>query len=121
MTPVIAQTIPDGLRYTTPREPGGQQERCEKQDQGPKDQGPGGHHPGHRTSCLARKVAGDLRRFKEIGDLKLCLVLKPAFIPEWLSIPNEEFEGLKPLEVIERGEMDRLWDMIFYLESGIAS
>jgi hypothetical protein len=35
--------------------------------------------------------------------------------------PNDEFDGLKPLEVIERGEMDRLWDMIFYLESGIAS
>jgi Protein of unknown function (DUF2384) len=47
--------------------------------------------------------------------------MKPEFIAEWLSTPNEEFDGLKPLEVIERGEMDRLWDMIFYLESGIAS
>jgi hypothetical protein len=25
------------------------------------------------------------------------------------------------LEVIERGEIDRLWNMIFYLESGVAS
>ena len=30
------------------------------------------------------------------------------------------FDGLKPLEVIERGEIDRLWNMIFYLESGVA-
>jgi hypothetical protein len=25
------------------------------------------------------------------------------------------------LEVIERGEIDRLWNMIFYLESGVSS
>jgi hypothetical protein len=30
------------------------------------------------------------------------------------------FGELKPLEVIERGEIDRLWNMIFYLESGVA-
>jgi transcriptional regulator with XRE-family HTH domain len=64
-----------------------------------------------------------LRRIKEIDRLRARLagVIKPAFIAEWLSTPNDEFDGLKPLEVIERGEVDRLWDMIFYLESGIAS
>ena len=64
-----------------------------------------------------------LRRIKEIDRLRarLSQVMKPEFIAEWLSTPNEEFDGLKPLEIIERGEMDRLWDMIFYLESGIAS
>jgi hypothetical protein len=35
--------------------------------------------------------------------------------------PNEALGGLKPLEVIERGEIDRLWDMIFCLESGVAN
>jgi transcriptional regulator with XRE-family HTH domain len=64
-----------------------------------------------------------LRRMKEIDRLRarLSRVMKPAFIAEWLSTPNDAFDGLKPLEVIERGEVDRLWDMIFYLESGIAS
>jgi transcriptional regulator with XRE-family HTH domain len=64
-----------------------------------------------------------LRRIKEIDRLRsrLSQVIKPAFIPEWLSTPNDGFDGLKPLEVMERGEVDRLWDMIFYLESGIAS
>jgi hypothetical protein len=42
-------------------------------------------------------------------------------ISGWLDTPNEAFRGLKPLEVIERGEIDRLWDMNFYLESGVAS
>jgi len=52
---------------------------------------------------------------------RLSQVMKHEFIAEWLSTPNDAFDGLKPLEVIERGEVDRLWDMIFYLESGIAS
>jgi hypothetical protein len=38
-----------------------------------------------------------------------------------LDTPNDAFGGLKPLEVIERGEIDRLWNMIFYLESGVPS
>jgi hypothetical protein len=42
-------------------------------------------------------------------------------IPAWLDAPNEAFDGLKPLEVIERGEIDRLWNMVFYLEAGVAS
>jgi hypothetical protein len=40
-------------------------------------------------------------------------------IPTWIDTPNEAFDSLKPLEVIERGEIDRLWNMIFYLESGV--
>ena len=45
--------------------------------------------------------------------------MKPAFIPQWLHTPNEAFDGLKPLEVIEREHIDRIWRMIFYLESGM--
>ena len=59
----------------------------------------------------------EIERFQE----RLAEVVRPEFIPEWLELPNQAFQGLKPLEVIERGEIDRLWDMIFYLESGIAS
>jgi len=51
----------------------------------------------------------------------LSRVIRPAAIPEWLDTPNPAFEGLKPLEVMERGQIDRLWRMIFYLESGVAS
>ena len=47
--------------------------------------------------------------------------MSPEAIPGWLNSPNRAFDGLKPIEVIERGEIDRLWDMIFYLESGIPS
>jgi hypothetical protein len=64
-----------------------------------------------------------LRRIKELDRFRdrLSEVVAPDVIPSWLDAPNEAFDGLKPLEVIERGEIDRLWNMIFYLESGVAS
>ena len=64
-----------------------------------------------------------LRRIKELDRFRdrLSEVVAADAIPAWLDTPNKTFDGLKPLEVIERGEIDRLWNMIFYLESGIAS
>jgi len=37
----------------------------------------------------------------------------------WFQAPNDAFDGLKPVEVIERGEIDRLWDMVFQLRTGM--
>lgn len=37
---------------------------------------------------------------------------------EWLQEPNEAFDGSTPLQVIERGESDRIWRMIYFLRSG---
>jgi hypothetical protein len=48
-------------------------------------------------------------------------VLRRQAIAEWLEQPNEGFGGLKPLEVVERGESDRLWRMIYFVGSGTAS
>jgi DNA-binding transcriptional regulator YiaG len=64
-----------------------------------------------------------LRRIRETERFqsKLAEVVRPEEIPNWLDTPNEAFGGLKPLEVIERGEIDRLWNMIYYLESGVPS
>lgn len=36
----------------------------------------------------------------------------------WFDAPNAALGGLKPVEVIERGESDRLWQMIFELKAG---
>jgi transcriptional regulator with XRE-family HTH domain len=60
------------------------------------------------------------RRLTELQRLTDALgeVLNPAAIGDWLKTPNDAFEGLKPLEVIHRGESDRLWRMIFLLRSG---
>jgi hypothetical protein len=63
-----------------------------------------------------------LRRIRELDRFRdrLAEVVAADAIPSWLDTPNAAFGGLKPLEVIERGEIDRLWNMIFYLESGVA-
>jgi hypothetical protein len=37
----------------------------------------------------------------------------------WFVTPNEAFGELKPIEMVERGEIDRLWDMVFRLRSGM--
>jgi transcriptional regulator with XRE-family HTH domain len=63
-----------------------------------------------------------LRRMRETErfQTRLAELVEADAIPAWLDTPNPAFDGLKPLEVIERGEIDRLWNMIFYLESGVA-
>lgn len=46
-------------------------------------------------------------------------MIKPDAIGKWMTTPNEAFDGLKPVEVIERGEVDRMWQMLFLLRSGV--
>ncbi len=72
---------------------------------------------GKPVSELGLRRIKELERFRE----RLAQVVEPEAIPSWLDQPNDAFNGLKPVEVIERGEMDRLWSMIFYLESGVTS
>jgi DNA-binding transcriptional regulator YiaG len=64
-----------------------------------------------------------LRRIRETErfQARLAEVVRPEEIPQWLETPTDAFGGLKPLEIIERGEIDRLWNMIYYLESGVPS
>lgn len=40
-------------------------------------------------------------------------------IADWLDTPNLELKNLKPIEVIERGEIDRIWILLYQLEAGI--
>ncbi len=47
-------------------------------------------------------------------------VAKKEAIGPWMNQPNDAFSGLKPIEVIERGEIDRIWRMIYQLQSGDA-
>jgi len=72
---------------------------------------------GKPLSEPARRKLVETQRFvAALGKL-----VDPETIPGWLRTPNDAFGGLKPLEVIERGETDRLWRMLFYLESGVAT
>ena len=51
----------------------------------------------------------------------LAEVIRREAIAAWLEQPNEGFGNLKPLEVMERGEVDRLWRMIYFVGSGTVS
>jgi hypothetical protein len=56
----------------------------------------------------------DINRLREA----LGKVVQPDSVDSWLQTPNEAFDGSTPLQVLERGEADRLWRMIYRLESG---
>lgn len=62
-----------------------------------------------------------IRTYNEVYRLwdALSDVVDSNSLGTWFQSPNDAFEGLKPLEVIERGEIDRLWNMVFQLRSGM--
>jgi DNA-binding transcriptional regulator YiaG len=60
-----------------------------------------------------RNVSEMFRLFEALAE-----VVPASQIGPWLDIPNPAFEGSTPLQVIERGESDRLWRMIWELRMG---
>lgn len=48
----------------------------------------------------------------------LSRVMEPVQVGRWLKQPNAAFDGSTPLQVVERGETDRIWRMLYDLESG---
>ena len=69
-----------------------------------------------------QKKAGRIQRdYVEVKRLcdALSEVVEPSALGEWFRAPNEAFGGSKPIEVIERGEIDRLWEMFYRLRSGV--
>jgi DNA-binding transcriptional regulator YiaG len=69
---------------------------------------------GEKPGEHAKRTLVELQRLQKA----LAVVMKKDSIPEWLEIPNKALGGLKPLEVIQRGEIDRIWSLIYYLQSG---
>ena len=62
------------------------------------------------------------RRLTELSRLVTALseVMKKESIGRWLRTSNPAFAGSTPAEVVERGEADRLWAMVYFLRSGDA-
>lgn len=74
-----------------------------------------------KVEADAQQVEKLRRPYNEVYRLyeALSAVVKPEALGGWFMTPNEAFDGLKPIEVIERGEIDRLWKAVFRLESGM--
>ncbi len=66
------------------------------------------------TKPAAIKFTELNRLFEALADL----TQNREEVTAWLEAPNEAFDGSTPLQVIERGESDRLWRMIYFLRSG---
>ncbi len=62
---------------------------------------------------IARRLTELKRLLKALGE-----IVEEDVIAEWLDTPNEVLDGLKPLEAIERGEVDRIWQIVYALRSG---
>ena len=85
-----------------------------------------GRLTGFSLRALAAWAAGELpsvpakRRLQEVRRLldALAEIVKKESIAEWLRQPNAAFDRLSPLQVIELGEIDRLWAMVQDLGSG---
>jgi DNA-binding transcriptional regulator YiaG len=85
-----------------------------------------GRLTGFSLRALAEWASGKLpsqpakRRLQEVRRLldALAEIVKRESIPKWLHQPNPAFGPLTPLQVIELGEIDRLWAMVHDLGSG---
>lgn len=85
-----------------------------------------GRLTGFSLRALAEWASGKLpsqpakRRLREVRRLldALAEIVKRESIPKWLHEPNPTFGPLTPLQVIELGEIDRLWAMVYDLGSG---
>lgn len=63
------------------------------------------------------------QKLTETERLRIALseIIPANEVGEWLRTPNPAFEGQTPIQVIERGESDRIWRMIWQINAGVAS
>lgn len=61
------------------------------------------------------------RPYNEIYRLLAALgeVVEHESLGAWFVTPLAALDNLKPLEVVERGEADRLWELVYRLRSGM--
>lgn len=61
------------------------------------------------------------RPYNEVNRLfqALAEVVDAKSLGDWFAVPNPAFDGFKPIEIVERGEIDRLWEMVYRLRSGL--
>ena len=68
-------------------------------------------------SVESSKVRRNLTQISRLCDA-LAGAMKPDYAGHWLNQPNEMLGGLKPVEAIERGQIDLVWQVVEGLRSG---
>jgi DNA-binding transcriptional regulator YiaG len=115
--------LADELLTEVAHDTGDVRELCEKYELKREELG---RLTGFSLRALAEWAAGKLpsqpakRRLQEVRRLldALAHIVKTESIPAWLHKRNPAFDHLTPLQVIELGEIDRLWGMVHALASG---
>ncbi|MGD9745039.1 MAG: antitoxin Xre/MbcA/ParS toxin-binding domain-containing protein [Verrucomicrobiales bacterium] len=69
---------------------------------------------GETPSLPARKQLHETKRLLD----GLAEIMESTAVGPWLKEPNPAFDGSTPLQVAERGESDRLWRMIYEVQTG---
>ena len=76
-----------------------------------------GWEAGKSLSEAARQKVLETERLRSA----LAEFVPASELGEWMRTSNPAFEGQTPIQVIERGEADRIWRMIFQIEGGVAN
>jgi hypothetical protein len=69
---------------------------------------------GKQPSAPVRRAITEMDRLLD----GLARLMKPKDVGRWLKESNSAFEGSSPVQVIERGQIDRIWHMLYFVESG---
>jgi transcriptional regulator with XRE-family HTH domain len=76
-----------------------------------------GWEAGKKLSGAARQKVVETDRLRAA----LAEIMPAAEVGTWMRAPNPAFEGQTPIQVIERGETDRIWLMIVQIDAGVAN
>jgi hypothetical protein len=69
--------------------------------------------PGQAPPRFTRALVQATRLCQALSE-----VVDRAYISRWLTDPNEMLAGLKPIEAIERGQIDLVWQVVEGLRTG---
>jgi DNA-binding transcriptional regulator YiaG len=73
-----------------------------------------GWSSGKQPSAPVKRALMEMDRLLD----NLSRLMKPKDVGRWLKEPNLAFDGSTPVQVIERGQIDRIWRLLYFLESG---
>lgn len=73
-----------------------------------------GWSSGNTPSAPVKRALVEMDRLLD----SLSRLMKPKDVGRWLKEPNPALDGSTPVQVIERGQTDRIWRLLYFIESG---
>jgi len=82
------------------------------------------------SDCSARTLATvegknrlSLKKLRKISETlslltALCEIMEPQNVSSWLQQPNEWFDGCTPMQAVDEGKIDKVWELIYHTREG---